>query len=234
MSKPIALVVGVGPATGQAVCRRLAGTYELVMIARSSKVIGPLADELPDAHAYEADVSQREEWPATLRRIVGEVGLPSRILVNTESAPWGAYNQLDIEAFSASFEVSVVGLLQMVQTLFPQAEQILPDTRIVVSSSPAAYNPPPSFLGLAPSRVAQRVLVELLSENLGDSGLHFSVLSIDGAIDEAKMRALMPDKPTSCFIQPSDIADRVVKLFSGVEFPIAAEISGPSSFGNRT
>ena len=232
-SRPIALIVGVGPATGQTLCRRLAGNYELVMVARSQALIGTLAKELPDAHAYSCDVADQTAWPTTLAQIVREVGMPWRVLVNTESASWGDYNELPIARFAESFSVNAVGFLQLVQTLFPNKQSIPADTRVVVSSSPAAYNPPPAFLGLAPSRVAQRVMAELLNESLAESGLRFSVFSIDGAIDEPKMRAMLPGKPTSYFIQPDDIAAELARLFVADDFPIASGITGESSFSRR-
>ena len=101
----------------------------------------------------------------------------------------------------------------------------------MISSSPAAYNPPARFLGLAPSRVAQRVLVELLAENLRETGLKFSVFSIDGAIDEPKMRNMLPDQPTSYFIQPNDIAQEMKRVFDDEVFVEKSGIRGASSFG---
>jgi NAD(P)-dependent dehydrogenase (short-subunit alcohol dehydrogenase family) len=233
MGREIALIVGVGQATGQSVCRALADRYKLLLIARSPEFITALADELPDAVAFACDVSDREAYSETLTRIRDSVGLPRRILVNTESAAWGAYNELSLEAMSTSFDVNVISVLQLVQTLFPNREDIPLDTRIMVSSSPAAYAPPAGFLGLAPSRVAQRVLAELLNENLAHSGLHFSVFSIDGVIDEPKMRAMFPDRPTSYFIQPDDIAREMVRGFNASVFEMAAGITGESSFSGR-
>ena len=100
----------------------------------------------------------------------------------------------------------------------------------MISSSPAAYTPPARFLGLAPSRVAQRVLAELLHENLAPSGLEFCVFSINGAIDEPKMRAVYADKPSSFFIQPAAIAREMVRVFDSEAFEPAAEIRGESAF----
>ncbi len=233
MNKPVFLIVGVGEATGQSLARRVAGDYQLVLVARSAGLIDRLAEELPGTLACTGDISNRQQWPALLGRIVEEVGVPARILINTESAAWGEYNELDIEQFAGSFDVNATGLLQTIQTLFPDKSRIAADTRVMVSSSPAAYNPPRHFLGLAPSRVAQRVIAELLDETLSVNGLEFSVFSIDGAIDEPKMRAMLPDKPTSYFIAPDDIADEMVAVFDREEFPIASGISGESSFAKR-
>ncbi len=230
MAREVALVVGVGRATGQAVCRRWSDRYKLILIARSKAFITALADELQDAHALPCDVADRDAWGATLRRIKHEFGVPKRILINTEATVWGEYDALSLDQLDNSFDVNTISLLQLVQTLFPNKEEIPADTRIMISSSPAAYNPPARFLGLAPSRVAQRVMAELLHENLARHGLAFSVFSVNGAIDEPKMRALYSDEPTSFFIQPNDIAKAMVSLFDSDDFERVAEIRGESSF----
>ena len=229
----VALVVGVGPTTGARVCRLLGEHHTVAMVARSRHVIDSLVGELPDAHGFQCDISDRDRWGETLRQIIGEVGVPTKILLNAESAAWGPYNELSLGRFSASFEVNAVGLLQMVQALFPAPETIANGTRMVISSSPAAYDPPARMLGLAPARVAQRVLAELLHESLSPHGLEFSVFSIDGAIDEPRMRAAYPDRPTSFFIQPDDIAASIMDVFQAESFELSTGISGESSFANR-
>ena len=229
-TKPTALVVGVGAATGKAVCQTMASDYQLAMVARSQEVIDSLAASLPQASAFACDVSDRKACAETLRDIKARLGTPARILVNTESAAWGAYHDLALDQLSASFEINVVALLQLVQALFPNPESIPADTRIMISSSPAAYNPPARFLGLAPSRVAQRVMAELLHENLSGAGLQFGICSINGAIDEPKMRAVYKDQPASFFISPTLIAQRIADAFDAADFPTKLEVRGESAF----
>ena len=226
------MIVGVGPATGTTLCRRLAGKYRLLLVARSEERLRGLEAALPDTHAFPCDVADVERWQAVLEDVRTRFGAPRRILLNTESATWGDYNELPLDRFAASFEVNAVAFLQLVQGLFPDRAAIPEDARIIISSSPAAYDPPARFLGLAPSRVAQRVMAELLHESLENSGLRFSVFSIDGAIDEPKMRAVFPDQSTAYFIQPEAIAEKIEALFEGAEFPLSSGISGPSSFGS--
>lgn len=231
--RDLALIVGVGPTTGTRVCRLLADDHTVVMVARSTERITALAEELPSAHAFACDVADRDRYAETLTRIRDEIGVPSKILINTESAAWGDYDQLSLDRFATSFDVNAVALLQLVQTLFPTTDDIAPGTRIVISSSPAAYVPPARMLGLAPSRVAQRVLAELLDENLADHGLRLAVFSIDGAIDEPKMRAMFPDRPDSFFLSPDAIAESIVSVFESEDFDPRPEISGESSFARR-
>ena len=159
-----------------------------------------------------------------MRRIPVEFGLPKRILINTEAAAWGEYDALSLDRLDNSFDVNVISLLQLVQTLFPNKEKDSRGHPHHDQQLTCGLNPPARFLGLAPSRVAQRVMAELLHENLARHGLAFSVFSINGAIDEPKMRAIYTDKPTSFFIQPDDIARAMVTLFDSENFKLAAEL----------
>ncbi len=130
-----------------------------------------------------------------------------------------------LDELDRSFDINVISLLQLVQTLFPKKEEIPAGTRIMMAAARAAYHPPARFLGLTPSRIAQRVIAELLHENLARHAFAFSVFSINCAIDEPRMRAIYTDKPTSFFIQPDDIARAMVSLFDG------ETLSSPRKYG---
>jgi NAD(P)-dependent dehydrogenase (short-subunit alcohol dehydrogenase family) len=212
--KPLALIVGVGAATGRAVCERLGESHRVCMVARSRNVIDELAARLPQAWAFQCDVTDTARWQETLARIVAKLGVPDRIHFNTEGGGWGDYTEIDLPSFASSFAVNVQSLLVMVQTLFPDRSTIRSPCRIVISSSPAAYESNPRYLGLAPSRAAQRVLAETLHAMLSDHGVEFCILSIAGAIDEPKMRRAFPNAPDTFFIAPSAIAERVWRMFT--------------------
>src|ERR1700676_4683598 len=55
--KPVAIVTGVGPATGSAIVRRFsAGGFRVVALARSAERINALAPRLPDVPPITCDV----------------------------------------------------------------------------------------------------------------------------------------------------------------------------------
>ena len=57
MTKPVALITGVGPGTGSALVRRFAADgYRVAMLARNADRLAALEAELPDARAYICDV----------------------------------------------------------------------------------------------------------------------------------------------------------------------------------
>ena len=227
--RPFALIVGVGGATGRAVCERFGASHRLAMVARSRDVTEELAARLPEARAYASDVSDAAHWAATLTEIEAEFGKPDRILFNVERAAWGDYNELDLEVLADSFGVNVLGLMVLVRTLYPSRAAITKPCRLLVSSSPAAYGSAPLFLGTAPSRAAQRVVAETLHAMLSEHGLSLGVLSIAGMIDEPGMRSVYPDAPDEAFIRPEAIAERVFDLFAADAFPERSEITKDGS-----
>ena len=153
------------------------------------------------------------------------MGLPEYILINTEGGGWGDYSEIAISDFSNSFEVNVVSLLILIQILFPvdnNQTQSGHKCRIIISSSPAAYLSAPIFLGIAPSRAGQRVLAETLDTVMDH--VDFSILSIEGAIDEPNMRKVYAQKGDDFFIKPAAIAANVKTLFNSDVFPRATSI----------
>lgn len=229
--QPLVLIVGVGAATGQAVCRQLAPQNRLVMVARSTAVIDQLAAQLPDAHAYACDVGDSVRWQALLCQLVEQHGVPDYVLINTEGGGWGAYQDIDLARFADSFPVNVVALLNLVQVLFPQTDNMDKRAHVVINTSPAAYGSEPRFLGLGPARAAQRVLAETLHAVMAPQ-VQFTMLSIAGAIDEPNMRRAFPDAPDSFFIAPATIAGRIEALFQHPHPKLHDEVSAHDNPGS--
>jgi NADP-dependent 3-hydroxy acid dehydrogenase YdfG len=58
MSRPVAVVTGVGPGTGSAIVRRLAASgYAVAMLARNRERLSNLETEIEHAKAYPCDVT---------------------------------------------------------------------------------------------------------------------------------------------------------------------------------
>lgn len=64
----------------------------------------------------------------------------------------------------------------------------------------------------ASAKAAQKSLAESLARALGPSGIHVSLVIVDGIVDEPMMRAKLKDKPDEFFVKPADIADTLVML----------------------
>jgi NAD(P)-dependent dehydrogenase (short-subunit alcohol dehydrogenase family) len=60
--------------------------------------------------------------------------------------------------------------------------------------------------------MAQRALTESMARHLGPSGIHVSLLILDGAIGGPEARARFRDRPDDAFIAPDAIASTALQL----------------------
>jgi hypothetical protein len=51
-----------------------------------------------------------------------------------------------------------------------------------------------------------------MARSLWPSGIHVSLIIVDGAVDLARTRQAMPEKPDSYFIKPSAVAEIAFQL----------------------
>jgi len=77
---------------------------------------------------------------------------------------------------------------------------------IICTGNTSAYRGKPAFAGFAPSKAAQRILLESIAREAGPKGIHAAYLAIDAVIDLAWTRAFFKDKPDEFFCRPEDIA----------------------------
>ena len=80
----VAVVTGVGPATGASIARRFsAGGYKVAMIARNKERLADLERELgPDAVAFPCNLSKPEEIDAMMDAVEERMGTPSVLVYN--------------------------------------------------------------------------------------------------------------------------------------------------------
>ena len=64
----------------------------------------------------------------------------------------------------------------------------------------------------APTKAAQRILLESIAREAGPKGVHVAYVAIDAVIDLAWTREAFPNKPDDFFCQPADIANEVMRI----------------------
>ncbi|MFO1081048.1 MAG: SDR family NAD(P)-dependent oxidoreductase [Reyranellaceae bacterium] len=212
MSRPIAVVTGVGPGTGSAIARRLAaGGYRVALLARNAERLAALAAELPDAAAFPCDVTDEAQIDATLATVRRDIGTPSVLVHNAVGGAFGSFLDIDPKVLEANFRVNTMALLHLARRLAPAMVEA-GSGAIVVTGNTSALRGRAGFAGFAPTKAAQRILAEAMARDLGPKGVHVAYIVIDAVIDHPRQRARMPDKPDDFFIKPSAIADEVWHL----------------------
>ena len=212
MADRVALVTGVGPDNGSAICRRFSGAgYRVAMLARTSDRLAALEAELRGAKGYACDVTDFAMVENTLRQIREELGHPSVFIHNAVDGGLASYDQLSLDRLQSMFDVNVKALLHLAQLVVP-AMKAAGSGAIVVTGNTAATRGGPNHAGFAPTKAAQRILSESLARKLGPDGIHVAYLVIDAAIDMPRMRERYPDKADDFFITAHSIAEEVWHL----------------------
>ena len=205
MSRPLALVTGVGPGTGSAIVRRLsAGGYDVAMLARKQERLAALKREVSNITAFPCDVTDEAQLDATLSAVRQQMGEPSVLVHNAVGGAWGSFLEIDPKILNANFQVNTMALLHLAPAMVQAGKGA-----IVVTGNTSALRGRANFAGFAPTKAAQRILAEAMARDLGPKGVHVAYVLIDAVIDLAWARKRYPDAPDSFFIKPAAIADEV-------------------------
>ncbi|MGB0921790.1 MAG: SDR family NAD(P)-dependent oxidoreductase [Alphaproteobacteria bacterium] len=210
--KGLCIVTGVGPGTGAALARRYAqGGYRVAMMARVKERLDELEKEIDGSIPCLVDVADETALDKCMADLVAEHG-PVRALVhNAVASTRGDFTKITPEDLRRNMEVNVIALLRMVQAVAPAMEEAGSGS-IVATGNTSAYRGKEFFAGLAPTKAAQRILLETMARKLGPKGIHVAFVAIDAAIDVPWTREMLPDAPDEFFCQPRDIAEECYRI----------------------
>ena len=208
----VVLVTGVGPGTGKAIVERFAASgYSVAMLARSAQRLNDIAQATPNTHPFVCDVSDADRLSAVLEEIRQQLGTPKIVIHNAVGAERGTYLDVDAEKMRAAFEINTMALLSMAKQLVPDM-QASGGGALIATGNTSAYRGKARFAGFAPTKAAQRILLESIAREAGPKGVHVAYVAIDAVIDLAWTREAFPNKPDDFFCQPADIANEVVRI----------------------
>ena len=224
MTKPVALITGVGDATGAALARRFAaGGYRVAMLARNADRLQRFETEIDDARAYVCDVGDLDALHATIETIRAELGNPEILVHNAVRHTFDTFLDADPEELERNFRVNTTALLYLARALAPDMIEAGRGA-IMVTGNTASLRGVPNYALFAPTKAAQRVLAESLARDLGPKGVHVGYVTIDAAIDvtwlgEGDDRPSWLEPPAGWpwpredyFAKPDSIAEEVFHL----------------------
>lgn len=209
MSDPrkVCLITGVGPGTGTALAERFAaGGYQVAMLARSTDRLAAIASKIPDAHAFTCDVTDRQTLASVIETIGGTLGAPQVVIHNAVGGAFGDFQSITPEVLETNFQINAVALLHLAQLTAP-AMIARGDGVILATGNTSAYRGKANFAGFAPTKAAQRILLESIARSLGPKGVHAAYVAIDAVIDLEWTRKQFQEKPDSFFCKPADISE---------------------------
>jgi len=167
MTRPLALVTGVGPGTGSAIVRRLsAGGYDVAMLARKRERLETFEREIANAKAFPCDVTDEAQLDAALGAVRQQLGEPSVLVHNAVGGAWGSFLEIDPKVLGANFQVNTMALLHLARRLAPAMVQAGKGA-IVATGNTSALRGRANFAGFAPTKAAQRILAEAMAPSWG-------------------------------------------------------------------
>jgi NAD(P)-dependent dehydrogenase (short-subunit alcohol dehydrogenase family) len=217
MTGRIALITGVGGATGAALSRRFArGGYRVAMLARNAERLAELEVQIPGARAYPCDVADLDRLGAVVERVEAELGAPHVLVHNAVAATRGKIFEAKVADLERNFRVNTTSLFFLAQKLAP-AMIARAEGAIMVTGNTSSFRGIPIRPAWAPSKAAQRILAQCLAKDLGPQRVHVGYITIDAAIDAPWLKAIpsppnWQDKSKDDFAQPDAIADEVYHI----------------------
>ena len=213
MSKPVCVILGVGPGNGMSIARKFAAEgYAVALCARRGAEMEKAASEIPGSKGYAFDVTDTDGAAALFAAIETDLGPVETLVYNAGSGAWGTVDDLAPEDLLQNCNVNAVGLMAATKAALPALR--VNKGKILVIGASAALRGRPASIAFAAGKAAQRSVAQSLARQLGPEGIHVAYLVLDGMIDLETTKARMPDKPDTFFLSADGIADATWALAS--------------------
>ena len=211
MSKPLALIVGVGDGLSASLARLFFDQgYRITLAARDIDKIESLAKQT-EAERHRCDASD----PTEVKSLFSDLDGPLRVVVYNPSARQRApLIDLDAEAVRTAIHVTAYGAFLVGQEAARRMlEQDIEDGArgtILFTGASAGVKGFPQSAPFAMGKFAQRGLAQSMARELHPKGIHVAWINIDGGIRNPGLTE-PADKPDS-MLDPDAIARSYLML----------------------
>lgn len=201
-TRPVALIIGMGPGLSAALARRFAaGGYAIAGFARSPEKSAALAAEMAEqGHKLDlrtVDAGDFAALASAVRAVEDHLGPVEVLVYNAYSATPAVPSQIPLDALVADFRVNVGGALAAVQAVLP-GMQARGKGSILLTGGGLALDPSGWLpaASLAVGKAGIRNLAQSLHKEMEGSPIRVGTVTVTGPI--------LPDTP----LAPELIAER--------------------------
>jgi NAD(P)-dependent dehydrogenase (short-subunit alcohol dehydrogenase family) len=191
-SKPVAIIVGVGPGLGTALARRFASEGMVVaMAARQADKLAGLAKET-GAKAYGCDATVETAVGDLFAAVERDLGRPSLVVFNAGGYVRKPIAELSVGDVENTWRNNCLGGFLVGRAA---AQAMLPagGGTIIFTGATAAMRGGVNFAAFAMGKFGLRALAQSMARELGPKGIHVAHTIIDGGIgDSADASRLAP------------------------------------------
>ena len=209
-SSDVAVIVGVGPGLGAALCRRFVKAGLLVAaVARDKDRVTTIAKEL-GARGYGCDATDEKSVIELFAAVKRDFGEPALVVYNAGAFLPRSVIETEAAEFERCWRIGCFGGFLVGREA---ARAMTPRTRgtILFTGATASLRGGANFANLAVGKFGLRALAQSMARELGPQGLHVGHVIVDGPIDMPWIRENFPqlvaERPPDGLLAPDDIAE---------------------------
>ena len=212
MTKPVCVIVGVGPGNGASFARKFRQQgYQVVILARNEAYLAELSRQLDGAPFYSCDVTNVSQVEAVFQNILRQFGEVNTLIYNAGAGQFKNVEDTTVEEFERSWQINALGCFVACKQLLPAMIDAGRGNFVVIGAT-ASLRGSAKAAPFASAKAAQRSLAQSMARHLGPKGIHVSYVIVDGVIDLPRTRKHLADMPDEFFLKPDDIAQSVFTL----------------------
>ena len=215
----VCLVIGAGDGLGASVARAFAREGLRVCVTRrprNTEAVDKLAravrEEGGEAHAFGLDARVEDDVAALIERIEREIGPIEVLVFNIGANVRFPIVETTTRVYSKVWEMAALaGFLASREAARGMIER--GRGTMLFTGATASVRGAAGFAAFAGAKHALRALAQSLARELGPKGVHVAHVVIDGAIDGAFIRGLLPDAAEKLAREEILVPDEIAKNY---------------------
>lgn len=214
---PLAIVAGVGPGLGAALCRQLSTAgYAVAGLSRTREFTDELDAELKaggrPARMFACDLTEEHDVRETLDAAIADHGAPSVLIYNAGAIAMRPFAETAVDEFDRLWAVNCRGAFLCARHVVP-AMQARGSGTIVFTGASASVKAAARFAAFGAGKFGLRGMAQAMARELGPQGIHVAHVIVDGMILTPRNRERPGVTPENT-LQPDAIAQTYLALIN--------------------
>ena len=211
----VAVVTGMGPGLGGALCRALCGRgYTVAGLARTTAFGERLATEIAvDGGSFRViacDIGDDDAVTRAMESVGAELGPPSVLIHNASGFLMKPFAETTPQEFEALWRVTCLGAVHCARAVAP-AMATAGNGAILFTGATASLRGGKNFAAFAAAKFALRAVAQSLAREYGPRGVHVAHVVVDGMILTPRTRDNYGADPDQS-LDPAAMAEAYMRL----------------------
>lgn len=207
-----AVIVGVGPGLGAALCRRFAREgINIAVAARNAAKTEKIVAEVNalgggTARGFSVDTTDEAAVEKLFDDVSGDWGVPDVAIYNAGAFMKASILNATAEDFKRCWEANCYGGFLVGRAA---ATRMTPrgSGSILFTGATASKRGSAQFFNLSVGKFGLLALAQAMARELGPQGIHVAHVIIDGQINAGRHLKLAAERPPEALLEPDDIAE---------------------------